>query len=90
MSDDGPAHRPALWSSLETVSKAFAPASVALIVIEPGEVHIQVEVPDTEDPARIYAAGQKALYALATFLERMRPMVEASAEASADRKAQVS
>jgi hypothetical protein len=50
------------------------------------EAHVQVEVPNTEDPEILFEAGQKAVYSLSLFLEQLRPAVEAAAR----RKAQSS
>lgn len=80
------AHREAVYGLMTEASARFAPACCTVIVLERGEAHVQVDLPDTDDPALIYEAGQKAMYALASFLERYRPLVEAAEE----RKAQQS
>ena len=79
--------RAALYARLAAIGQSFSPARTAIIVMEPGNAHVQVEVPGTTDPAEIYLAGQKALFALATFLERYEAE---AAQSAGHRKAQSS
>jgi hypothetical protein len=79
-------HREAIYLLMAEAAAPFVPACCTVIVLEQGEAHVQVNLPDSDDPQLVYEAGQKAMYALASFLERYRPLVESTAE----RKAQQS
>ena len=76
-------HRSEVYALMTEASARFSPACCTVIVLEQGEAHVQVDLPDTDDPQLVYEAGQKAMYALASFLERYRPLVEATANEKA-------
>jgi hypothetical protein len=76
-------HREGIYGLMKEASARFAPACCTVIVLERGEAHVQVDLPDSDDPTLVYEAGQRAMYALASFLERYRPLVEATAHEKA-------
>jgi hypothetical protein len=81
---------PPIFDRLEEVCKTFAPSPCVVVVFEGEQAHVNVEVPDTDDPQQIYDAGQKALFTLAAFLERYRPVAERAAHEAAHRNTQSS
>jgi len=68
--------REAIYTKMKVASETFAPGRVVLIVMLEGEAHVQIEAPGAEELEQVYETGQKALYALASFLERYRPELE--------------
>lgn len=80
----------ALWLELQRASKAIDPLPNVIVVVDGESAHVQISDGGADDPAALYEIGQRAMFTLATYLERIRPMVEGAALANPHRNQQSS